>query len=203
MSKPLEEKSELTKNAYISSITPKVKEIMRKKLAGQSNVDIAKAVGLSDTRVSFIVSSPLFKEEMQKKQDSIDKRFEEELALDPVKRKFHKATEAAADVIIGAMNNEDANLKVRVDTANDVLAYDGYTKKPQEDHSTKILVTGDIFKNLNVAMKVFNIDTNLLKQAGMENIVEQIETEYRDKPESISGTGEEKFLDILQGDNGE
>jgi len=43
MSKPLEEKSELTKNAYISSITPKVKEIMRKKLAGQSNVDIAKS----------------------------------------------------------------------------------------------------------------------------------------------------------------
>jgi len=69
---------------------------------------------------------------MQKKQDSIDKRFEEELALDPVKRKFHKETEAAADVIIGAMNDVDVNPKLRMDAANDVLAYDGYTKKPQE-----------------------------------------------------------------------
>ena len=138
--KPFNEKSENTKANYIQEFTPKHAEIMRRKLAGETNKVIAKAIGLTEGRISFIISSPIFQKKMESKQTSIDKRFEEELALDPVKRKFHQYSEEAADVIIGVMKGEKVSPKVKRDAANDVLGYDGYSQKPQEDHSTKIFI---------------------------------------------------------------
>ena len=198
--KPFNEKSEATKSNYIQEFTPKHEEIMRRKLAGETNKDIAEAIGLTEGRISFITTSPIFQKKMETKQISINKRFEEELALDPVKRKFHQHSEEAADVIIGVMKGEKVSPKTKRDAANDVLGYDGYTQKPQEDHSTKIFIDASMTNDIKVALQALSIDIDLLKEAGMEGVVKQIESASTDKSESVCRTGKEEFLDILQGD---
>jgi len=78
--KSLEEKSESTKSNYIQHFTPREDEILRRKLAGATNKAIAEAMGLSENRVSFIVTSPLFQAKQTSSQEIINKKFNDELA---------------------------------------------------------------------------------------------------------------------------
>ncbi|MDD2777988.1 MAG: LuxR C-terminal-related transcriptional regulator [Methanocellales archaeon] len=203
--KTLDEKSESTKSNYIQYFGARENEILRKVLAGATNKAIAEEMGLTENRVSFIVTSPLFQEKQTSAQKMINKKFQNELATDPVKRKFHEHREEAADVIINNMRH--TNAKINMEAANDVLGYDGYTKKPAEDHSTKIFIDADMSKDIYVAVKELKIDTDLLKELtvalDVEGDVTDIGTASGDKPEDISGNGEKELLDILQGDNEE
>ena len=188
---------------HIQKMTTKHEEIMRRKLSGETNKEIAKAVKLTEERISFICNSPIFVDLINKKRKSINERFEEELALDNVKSKFHKAAPKAADILI--KNLDHPNAKINMSAANDVLGYDGHQKKPSEDHSTKILIQGDVYQGFNIAMKALKIDEKLLIDAGLGEVVRQIDTTEndRDKSKGISGVREEEFLDILSGDNAE
>ena len=200
--KTLSEKSESTKSNYIQNFDAKSEEILRKKLAGATNKAIAKAMGLTEHRVSFIVASHIFQARQTSKQELINKRFEEELATDPVKKIFHDNRKEAAAKIVELSQNAVSE-KVQQSASNDVLGYDGYTQKPAEDHSTKIYIDKSMSKDIFVAVKALKIDTDLLKELDIEGVVEDIEPTSGDKPESISGTGKKELLDILQGDNAE
>lgn len=199
--KNIEDKAESTKSNYIQSFDTRSEEILRRKLAGERNQDIAKAMQLSENRVSFIVTSPIFQARMTARQEVINKKFEEELATDPIKRKFQKASNKASDVLIEIM--EDAPIgALRKSAANDILKYAGQTKKPAEDHSTKIYIDKRTGNGIRVAVKALKIDMDLLKEIGIEG-VEEIEPTSGDKPEGTGGAGEKELLDILQGDNAE
>ena len=202
--KTLDEKSESTKRNYIQFFDAKSEEILRKKLSGATNKAIAEEMGLSENRVSFIVTSPIFQAKQTSSQEIINNKFQNELATDPVKKKFHEHREEAADVIIGNMRH--TNAKINMEAANDVLGYDGYTKKPAEDHSTKIFIDADMSRDIYVAVKELKIDADLLKELNaaldVEGDVVDIEA-GGDKSESISGTGEKELLGVLQGDNEE
>ena len=200
--KALDNRSESTKSNYIQHFGAREEEILRKVLAGATNKEIAEALGLTENRVSFIVTSPIFQARQTSKQEIINKRFEEELATDPVKRKFHEHREKAAEVIVTEMDNLKSP-KIRMAAANDVLAYDGYTKKPSEDHSTNIYVDKSTNKHLHVALKALNIDVEALKDIDVEGVVAEIEPAGKDKSEVVGGIGKKELLDILQGDNAE
>ena len=203
--KTLDEKSESTKSNYIQFFDARSEEILRKKLSGATNKAIAEEMGLSENRVSFIVTSPIFQAKQTSSQEIINNKFQNELATDPVKRKFHEHRERAADVIISEMDNIKSP-KIRMEAANDVLGYDGYTKKPAEDHSTKIFIDADMSRDIYVAVKELKIDADLLKELNaaldVEGDVVDIEA-GGDKSESISGVGEKELLGVLQGDNEE
>ncbi len=204
--KTLDEKSESTKSNYIQYFGARENEILRKVLAGATNKAIAEEMGLTENRVSFIVTSPLFQEKQASAQKAINKKFQNELATDPVKRKFHEHREMAANVIIDAAKGVPTT-KTKYVAANDVLGYDGYTKKPEEDHSTKIFIDADMSKDIYVAVKELKIDADLLKELNaalnVEGDVIDIGTASGDKSEDIGGDGEKKLLDILQGNNEE
>ncbi len=200
--KRLEEKSESTKSNYIQHFTSREEEILRRKLAGATNKEIAEAMGLSENRVSFIVTSPIFQAKQTSTTEIINKKFEDNLATDPVKRKFHENVEMAADKIIELTKNAQSE-KLQRESANDILGYDGYTQKPQEDHSTNIFVDKRTSKHIYVALKALDIDEEFLKELDVEGVVEEVGATNKNKPESVSGSGKKKFLGVLQGDNAE
>ena len=197
--KNIEDKAESTKSNYIQNFDTRSEEILRRKLAGERNQDIAKALKLSENRVSFIVTSPIFQARMTAKQEVINKKFEEELAIDPIKRKFQIASDKASEVLIDMMDTAPFGALKR-NAANDILEYAGQTKKPAEDHSTKIYIDKRTGNDIRVAVKALKIDIDLLKEIGIEG-VEEIESTSGDKPESTGRVGKKKFLDILQGNN--
>ena len=199
--KSLEEKSESTKSNYIQNWTPREDEILRRILSGATNKVIAEAMGLSENRVSFIVTSPIFQAKQTSSQEIINKKFNDELATDPVKKIFQKHKEQAAKKIVKLM--EADSQKLQREAAVDVLEFQGYNKKPKEDHSTNIYVDKSTNKHLYVALKALNIDTETLKEIDVEGVVEEVGAASKDKPESVSSTGKKELLDILQGDNAE
>ena len=200
--KTLDEKSESTKSNYIQNFDAKSEEILRRKIAGATNKEIAEALGLSENRVSFIVTSPIFQARQTSKQEIINKRFEEELATDPVKRILQANKEKAVNKIVELIDNPKS-LKLQKESALDVLELQGYNKKPREDHSTKIYIDKSMSKDIHIAIKALKIDAELLKELDVEGVVEEVESANTDKSESISGTGKKELLDILQGDNAE
>ncbi len=199
--KKFEEKSESTKSNYIQHFTPREDEILRRKLSGATNKAIAEAMGLSENRVSFIVTSPIFQAKQTSSQEIINKKFNDELATDPVKQIFQKNKEAAANKIVTLM--EADSQKLQREAAVDVLEFQGYNKKPKEDHSTNIYVDKSTNKHLYIALKALNIDVETLKEIDVEGVVEEVGAASKDKPESVCGTGKKKLLGVLQGDNAE
>lgn len=200
--KTLDEKSESTKSNYIQDFTARDEEILRKVLSGATNKEIAEAMGLSENRVSFIVTSPIFQARQTSSQEIINHKFQDELATDPVKRIFHENREMAANKIV-LLSKTAKSEKLQADTSNDILSYDGYTKKPSEDHSTNIYVDKSTNKHLHVALKALNIDVETLKDIDVQGVVEKVGATDKDKSEVVSGIGKKELLDILQGDNAE
>ena len=200
--KSLDEKSESTKSNYIQYFGAREEEILRRVLAGATNKAIAEEMGYTENRISFIVTSPIFQARQTSKQEIINDKFDEKLSSDPVQKIFQANKEKAANKIVELMDNEKS-LKLQKSAAVDVLEFQGITKKPKEDHSTKIYIDKSMSKDIFIAVKALKIDVGLLSELDIEGVVEEVEPTSGDKPESISGTGKEKLLDILQGDNAE
>jgi len=200
--KTLDEKSLSTKSNYIKYWTAREDEILRRILAGATNKAIAEAMGLTENRVSFIVTSPIFQAKQTSKQEIINKKFDDNLATDPVMRIFQANKEKAANKIVELIDNEKS-LKLQKAAAVDTLEFQGITKKPKEDHSTNIYVDKSTNKHLYVALKALNIDAETLKEIDVEGVVEEVEPANEDKSETVGSTGKKELLDILQGDNAE
>lgn len=200
--KSLNEKSESTKSNYIQYWTAKEDEILRRVLSGATNKAIAEAMGLTENRVSFIVTSPIFQAKQTSSQEIINHKFEEKLSSDPVKKILKANKEKAAKKIVEIIDHEKASLKLQKEAALDTLELQGYDKKPKDDHSTNIYVDKSTNKHLHVALKALNIDAELLKQVDVEGVVEEVGA-GKNKSESVSSTGKKELLGVLQGDNAE
>jgi len=159
-------------------------------------------MGLTENRVSFIVTSPIFQARQTSSQEIINKKFEDNLAIDPVMRIFQENKEKAARKITSLIDNAKSE-KLQKGAAVDTLEFQGITKNPQEDHSTKIYIDKSMSKDIHIAIKALKIDADLLKELDVEGVVEDIEPASGDKSESIGSTGKKELLDILQGDNAE
>lgn len=200
--KPLDEKSKSTKSNYIQNFDAREEEILRRKIAGATNKEIAEVMGLTENRVSFIVTSPLFQAKQTSKQEIINKKFEEELATDPVKRILKANREKAVNKLVSLIDGAESQ-RLQKDSSLDTLELQGYNKKPKEDHSTNIYVDKSTSKHLHVALKALNIDAETLKEIDVEGVVEEVEPASKDKSEIVGSTGKKELLDILQGDNAE
>lgn len=201
--KPLDEKSKSTKSNYIQNWTAREDEILRRHIAGATNKAIAEALGLTENRVSFIVTSPIFQAKQTSKQEIINQKFTDELATDPVKRILQENKEKAVKKIVELIDHEKASLKLQKESALDTLELQGYNKKPKEDHSTNIYVDKSTSKHIHVALEALNADAEILKALDVEGVVEEVGAASKNAPESSGGTGKKKLLGVLQGDNAE
>ena len=161
--------------SQIANITPQVEDILRRRIAGQKQKEIAEAMGLSLTRMSPIVNSPLFKEKELQMKDEINNRFMDKMSSDPVQNLFTHASPEAAATIIDIMKNAQ-EARVKKDAANDVLGYAGYSQKATEDKSTKIYIDQSIKNDIYAAINASDMDKDLFKEIIDVKDAETIET---------------------------
>jgi len=107
----------------------------------------------------------------------------------------------AANKIVTLM--EANSQKLQREAAVDVLEFQGYNKKPKEDHSTNIYVDKSTNKHLHVALTALGIDAETLKEIDVEGVVEEIGATSKSKSKNVSRAGKKKLLGVLQGDNAE
>lgn len=125
-----EDKAESTINAEPNGITPRHRALMRKLVSGMKIGVACEDIGMSISRASVVVNSPLFQEEMKRMEADLKEKFveaEAEKSLDDTRVILSESAEAAAKTLKGALNNE--NPQVAVSAAKDILDRTGYAKE--------------------------------------------------------------------------
>lgn len=128
--KEQEQKAQSTIDSQPDKITPRHRALMRKLVSGMTLSDACDDIGFSITRASVIVTSPLFKAEMERMQADVDGRFAEleaEKSGDDTRKILSDTSEEAARTLKGALS--DMNVAARVNAAKDILDRTGYAKE--------------------------------------------------------------------------
>jgi hypothetical protein len=86
-------------------------------MLGQKEVEIARDLGMSQSRISIIVTSPLFQLELRRQ---LKKRQTRILAIED---RIIDASESGAELLKSIVNNEEITLPYRVDAGNKALTH--------------------------------------------------------------------------------
>lgn len=89
------------RSRIVTNMSPRHREIMRRLVMGESQKAIAEDMGLTPTRISQLVNSPLFQAEMQRMSAHVD-----EATYDAMKA-LRGLQQAAVETIADSMNNID------------------------------------------------------------------------------------------------
>jgi hypothetical protein len=111
------------KNSYVvAEVWERHREIIRRLALGQKNVDIAKALGITEVSVSQVKNSPIVQEQLKAMMDKMDSE-----AVDVGKR-IHEMAPKALDVLESVLNDEEDTvpLSIKVKTAHDILDRAGH-----------------------------------------------------------------------------
>ena len=123
-------------------LMPRHRALMRLMVTGTPVGQAGAELDYTQGRLSIIVNSPLFKDEMAKMQAEYDKKFLEKVAekeadkaaSDPVNKILSAAKEKAAKTYVGALDDEKGG--VRLTAADAILQRTGYGK----EDTLKVLV---------------------------------------------------------------
>lgn len=107
----------MAQSVQISKILPRHIEIMNRLLLGQKEVEIANDLGMSQSRVSIIVTSPLFQLELKRQ---LKKRQSRILAIEDT---IIDASESGAKLLKDTIENQDIILPYRIDSGNKALTH--------------------------------------------------------------------------------
>lgn len=112
-------------------IRGKHREIMRRLIAGESQKEIAIALGMTQSRISIIVNSPLFKREYEKLEQEVQDRFK--VKQSDIQEEVNSLQPDALKVLKDIIQNKEVDglkvsLPLKRDTALDILALGGNSK---------------------------------------------------------------------------
>lgn len=127
-----EEYSSVTKKLQLKKIGQKHRDIMYRYVCGESFSEIRKDIGISQTRMSIIVNSPLFRLELRKLQREVEEKVVESVA--DVSLRIKKLAPKAVDVLENLVTKNkigqyDVPLRLKKDAANDILELSGEYRK--------------------------------------------------------------------------
>ena len=116
---------------YIKKINPKHRAIMRQLVAGRSKKEMSIESGLTESRVTDIIASPVFKAELEEMKVSVNREFAKaegkKLHIDRTRERLTGSSEKAAITLDNAL--EDNNVHGRINAAKDILDRTGYGKE--------------------------------------------------------------------------
>jgi predicted transcriptional regulator len=117
----LQKTSDSVQKYGLSHIRPMHREIARRLVLGQRQGDVAAELGISDSRMSIIVNSPLFKREI----DRLEKLREE--GVQDVQRTLVEVSPLALEVVERTMYGGKSE-RLRFDAAESILDRAGHSK---------------------------------------------------------------------------
>jgi len=155
-------------------LTSRHKEILRRTLLGQSQVSIAKELGMTQVGVNQIVNSDKFQRNLHALQGTVEQLLVEGIVdrelNDPVRQKLDEYKIDAIDEMFSLMRHAESET-VRRASAADILDRAGY--KPREvvetQHSFNVAgeetqhsfnVAGETEENIKQALKDLGVETD-------------------------------------------
>jgi hypothetical protein len=123
----------------ITYLWERQREIARRLVVGDRQVDIASDLGMTQSRMSVICNSPIFKKYLS----TLTVRREEK-AID-ISEKIKKGAELGVDVLYDALTDEKAHISLKAKIAMDFLDREGHGKVTTvRSEVTHILTAGKI-----------------------------------------------------------
>lgn len=124
----------------IVDIQARTRQIMRLKLAGLTNTEVAQTVGCSTNTVSTHLNSPAVQEEFAKLQEAAD------IHVVEGQRKLATAVEKATEVLINGVSKPSMDPKLQVKCATEILDRTGISRvtKTESRHTHAHLGADDL-----------------------------------------------------------
>ncbi len=141
-------------------LTSRHKEIMRRTLLGQSQVDIAKELGMTQVGVNQIVNSDKFQRNLHALQGTVEQMLVEGIVdrelNDPVRQKLDEYKLDAVNEMFSLMKHAESET-VRRASAADILDRAGYKPREVVETQHNFNIAGDTEDNINQALKDLGI----------------------------------------------
>jgi hypothetical protein len=108
-------------------------EIMRRLICGESNTRICRALNFSQSRLSVIINSPLFKKELAKLEVKVNGKFVE--SAGDAEKKIEGLKPKAIEILENILTGKEPDVAPRLkrDVAKDILELSGMGKKGRDD----------------------------------------------------------------------
>ena len=144
-------------------LTSRHKEILRRTLLGQSQVDIAKALGMTQVGVNQIVNSDKFQRNLHALQGTLEQMIIEGIVdrelNDPVRQKLDEYKLDAINEMFYLMKHAESET-VRRASAADILDRAGYKPREVVETQHSFNVSGETEDNIKKALKDLGIETD-------------------------------------------
>ena len=144
-------------------LTSRHKEILRRTLLGQSQVDIAKALGMTQVGVNQIVNSDKFQRNLHALQGTLEQMIIEVIVdrelNDPVRQKLDEYKIDAINEMFSLMKHAESET-VRRASAADILDRAGYKPREVVETQHSFNVSGETEDNIKKALKDLGIETD-------------------------------------------
>jgi translation initiation factor 1 (eIF-1/SUI1) len=128
---------------------------MRRLVCGQSRRQIEREMNMSSGNYTVIIGSPLFKAELAKMEEELNKQVLDKLSTskveDVVDRKLKEASPHAADVNIALLDS--TNLGISQKSVFDILDRTGHKPKEHYVAEGSIEITGEVLDDVKKALK--------------------------------------------------
>ena len=160
----------------LNYIRPYHREIARRLVLGQTQGEICKQLGISASRMSIIVHSPLFKLELKRLEKARDEGVED------VTRTLQEISPVAIEVLERLMY--EGKPQVRLQAASTLLDRAGYGAVNKVQVSANInyvdqSMTDDELRRM-ISERLNRMEKNAQEKADMMSQAEAIEVEYED-----------------------
>lgn len=141
--------------APIRKMLPRYRDLMRRLVCGQSRRQIEREMRMSSGNYTVIIGSPMFKAELAKMEEELNKQVLDKLSTskveDVVDRKLKKASPEAADVNIALLRSSSE--KTRQRSSFDILDRTGHKPKEHYVAEGSIEITGEVVDDIKKALK--------------------------------------------------
>lgn len=141
--------------APIRKMLPRYRDLMRRLVCGQSRRQIEREMRMSSGNYTVIIGSPMFKAELAKMEEELNKQVLDKLSTskveDVVDRKLKGASPEAADVNIALLRSSSE--KTRQRSSFDILDRTGHKPKEHYVAEGSIEITGEVVDDIKKALK--------------------------------------------------